>query len=83
MGSRASTRKELICLQKSNLRIYVLSNSGAAASDNRIETPERDPTELYPYAAAGGEVVYYRLELRLNDLGHAFLKVSNHLSDAE
>ena len=56
--------------------------SRAAARDNGIATPERDPTEVYPYAEAAGEVEYYRLELRLNDLGHAFLKVSNHLSNA-
>ena len=56
--------------------------SRAVARDNGIETPKRDPTEVYPYAEAAGEVVSYRLELRLNDLGHAFLKVSSHLSDA-
>ena len=56
--------------------------SRAAARDNGIETPERDPTEVYPYAEAAGEVEFYRLELRLNDLGHAFLTVSSHLSDA-
>ena len=28
MGLRAKTRKELICLQKSESRIYVVSNSG-------------------------------------------------------
>ena len=56
--------------------------SRAAARDNGIETLERDPTEVYPYSEAAGEVEFYRLELRLNDLGYAFLTVSSHLSDA-
>ena len=55
--------------------------SRAPARDNGIGTPERDPTQVYPYAEAAGEIECYRLELRLNDLGRAFLKVSSHLSD--
>lgn len=36
--------------------------------------------EAYPYKEAAGEVEYYRLELRLNELGKAFLKVSDFLA---
>jgi len=37
------------------------------------------PNSIYPYTEAGGEVEYYRLELRLNELGKAFLVVSDHI----
>ena len=38
MALRASTRKELICLQKSELCIYVVSNPGLAHALNRSVT---------------------------------------------
>ena len=44
MAFCASTRKELICLQKSDLYIYVVSNPGltvAVFTDPRIETVSR------------------------------------------
>ncbi len=35
---------------------------------------------LYPYTESAGEVEYYRLELRLNELGKSFLILSNYLT---
>lgn len=52
--------------------------------DNGVETEpgSRDlDGAVYPYTEAlGGEVECYRLKLTLNDLGHAFLTVSDHIS---
>lgn len=42
---------------------------------------ERKPLLIYPYRNACGEVDYYRLELKLNDLGTSFLRVSNFLAE--
>lgn len=36
--------------------------------------------EVHPYREAAGEVEYYRLKLELNELGKAFLVVSDYLS---
>lgn len=38
---------------------------------------------IYPYSESAGEIESYRLELKLNDLGQAFLIVSDHLSELE
>ncbi|MCH7369824.1 DUF4365 domain-containing protein [Aeromonas sp. MR16] len=40
---------------------------------------QKDPNTIYPYAEGGGEVEAYRLELKLNELGRAFLVVSDHI----
>lgn len=44
---------------------------------------EVDPDAVYPYSDNNGEVASYRLQLRLNELGRAYLAVSNHLDDGE
>ncbi|EOB6258337.1 DUF4365 domain-containing protein [Vibrio fluvialis] len=40
-----------------------------------------DPDVLYPYTESCSEVEFYRLELTLNELGRAFLVVSNYMSN--
>lgn len=52
--------------------------SRAIDEDNGIYYQE-DPDAIYPYTEAAGEVEYYRLELKLNELGRAFLVVSDHI----
>jgi len=50
--------------------------------DNVYEvfTPDFDDEEaIYPYDVYCAEISYYRLELSLNDLGKAFLVVSDHV----
>ena len=42
---------------------------------------ERKPLLIYPYRNACNEVDCYRLELKLNDLGTSFLRVSNFLAE--
>jgi hypothetical protein len=42
-----------------------------------------DLDAIYPYTKGGGEVECYRLELKLNELGSAFLVVSDHILDNE
>lgn len=44
------------------------------SAEQELELP------VYPYASGGGEVEYYRLKLILNELGDAFLTVSDHLA---
>lgn len=51
--------------------------SRAIDEDNGIFY-QKDPNTIYPYAE-GGEVEAYRLELKLNELGRAFLVVSDHI----
>jgi hypothetical protein len=47
-----------------------------------VFTPDfDDDEEIYPYDVYCGEVSYYRLELHLNDLGKAFLLVSEHVDE--
>ncbi|SEJ14285.1 protein of unknown function [Azotobacter beijerinckii] len=50
----------------------------AIDEDNGISYTE-DPDAIYPYTEAAGEVEYYRLELKLNELGKAFLVVSDYI----
>lgn len=52
--------------------------SRAIDEDNGIHY-KTDPDAIYPYATGGDEVEYYRLELKLNELGHAFLLLSDHI----
>jgi len=52
--------------------------SRAIDEDNGIYY-QADPDAIYPYAEGAGEVEYYRLELKLNELGQAFLLVSDHI----
>lgn len=52
--------------------------SRATDEDNGIYYHE-DTDAIYPYTEAAGEVEYYRLELKLNELGRAFLVVSDHI----
>jgi hypothetical protein len=47
--------------------------------DNDIPPYEPDPDVVYPYSDSAGEVAGYRLQLRLNDLGRAYLRVSDFL----
>jgi hypothetical protein len=58
--------------------------SYAADVDNDIREPgeDRDELAIRPYAEAGGEVELYRLKLELNDLGNAFLVLSDYLDEA-
>ncbi len=57
--------------------------SGAIDEDNGIIHGAPDPDAVYPYSEAAGEVESYRLELKLNELGKAFLTVSDYLSQDE
>lgn len=52
--------------------------SRAIDEDNGVYY-QKDPDAIYPYAEGGGEVEAYRLELKLNELGRAFLLVSDHI----
>ena len=54
--------------------------SRAIDEDNGIIHGAPDPDAVYPYSESAGEVESYRLELKLNELGKAFLMVSDHLS---
>lgn len=54
-----------------------------ADEDNGIYLEAPSPGYVYPYAEMAGEVECYRLRLKLNKLGHAFLLVSEYLSSAE
>jgi len=56
-------------------------NSRAIDEDNGVSY-QCDPEEhIYPYDEAAGEVEYYQLKLTLNDLGNAFLVLSDHLRE--
>lgn len=55
----------------------------ATDEDNGYFALPDDPDEVYPYANSGGEVDCYRLKLELNDLGEAYLLVSDYAADAE
>lgn len=50
----------------------------AIDEDNGVYYQE-EYNAIYPYTEAAGEVEYYRLELKLNELGRAFLIVSDHI----
>ena len=54
--------------------------SRAIDEDNGVYY-KQDPDAVYPYTEVAGEVEYYRLELVLNELGKAFLVVSDHISN--
>lgn len=54
--------------------------SYAIADDNGLICGPCKAGEVYPYGDAAGEVDYYRLELRLNELGNSFLRVSDYLA---
>jgi hypothetical protein len=54
-----------------------------AGDDEDGPADDRDPSAVYPYSESSGEVEHYRLKLELNELGEAFLKVSDHLSAAD
>lgn len=54
--------------------------SQAMGEDNGVYY-NQDPDAIYPYTEAAGEVEYYRLELKLNELGKSFLVVSDHISN--
>jgi len=55
--------------------------SRATDLDNDIPPYELNENPVYPYSESGGEVQYYRLMLTLNDLGMAFLTVSDHIGE--
>jgi len=57
--------------------------SRAAAEDNGVIYSQPDSNDVYPYSESAGEVESYRLELKLNKLGKAFLVVSDYLSNNE
>ena len=61
MGVRASTRNELICLQKFDLRIYVVSNPGQTGARVPAETSSRDSTRRPPAAPNEGTIQEARL----------------------
>jgi len=54
----------------------------AMDEDHGIEPYEPGPDEVYPYADHAGEVASYRLRLFLNDLGDAYLRLSDYLDGA-
>lgn len=47
--------------------------------DNSLFSTHNE-NEIYPYSESSGEVEYYRLKLKLNELGKAFFVISNHLN---
>lgn len=51
--------------------------------DNGIQPCKPGPDDVYPYSDSSGEVASYRLQLFLNDLGKAYLRVSDFLDAAE
>jgi hypothetical protein len=51
--------------------------------DNGFGPYERNPDEVYPYSDNNGEVAAYRLQLFLNDMGEAYLAVSDYLNEEE
>jgi hypothetical protein len=51
------------------------ADNGYSQSDDRAD--------IRPYSESSGEVESYRLELSLNDVGKAFLTLSDHLSRAQ
>jgi hypothetical protein len=55
----------------------------AADEDNNIREPgeDREESAVRPYSEAGGEVELYRLKLEVNDLGEAFLVLSDYLEE--
>ncbi|ADJ65894.1 DUF4365 domain-containing protein [Herbaspirillum seropedicae] len=57
--------------------------SRMADHDNGFEYESAGEKEIYPYKNDSGEVDCYRLQLRLNQLGRAFLLVSDYLEGAE
>ena len=58
------------------------SLSRAIDEDNGIYwEPQSDA--IYPYSESSGEVEHYRLELKLNELGHSFLIVSDYCSEPD
>ena len=60
------------------------AGSFAGDLDNNIREPgdDRDEVAVRPYAESGGEVELYRLKLELNDLGEAFLVLSDYIDGA-
>lgn len=50
-----------------------------AIDDEDYVPQETDESVIYPYMESAGEVESYRLELKLNELGQAFLVVSDHI----
>jgi Domain of unknown function (DUF4365) len=57
--------------------------SRASARDNGIEGDPLTSKDIRPYDEAGGEVECYRLELKLNEVGRAYLALSNYLNTSE
>lgn len=55
--------------------------SRATDLDNDIPTYELDENPIYPYTESAGEVQHYRLMLTLNNLGMAFLTISDHIGE--
>lgn len=51
----------------------------ATDADNDVYATS-DPDCVYPYSEAAGEVEFYRLALKLNELGRAFLLLSDYMS---
>lgn len=56
--------------------------SRAQDEDNGIFV-ERSEDDIYPYDDSSGEVESYRLQLRLNKLGEAYLVIADHLAEPE
>jgi hypothetical protein len=54
----------------------------AMDEDNGVDSDLPDSDEVYPYAEIAGEIEAYRLVLKLNELGRAFLTVSDHLAES-
>jgi hypothetical protein len=53
----------------------------AADIDNGVREPgDDDLPEEYPYADVGGEVELYRFKLDLNEIGEAFIVLSDHMN---
>lgn len=80
--SSASVDTEFYEINADNDEDWSDSLSRAIDEDNGINwEPQSDA--IYPYSESSGEVEYYRLELKLNELGHSFLIVSDYCSEPD
>jgi len=58
-------------------------DSLAEDDDYPYTAPVTDPNEVYPYANSSGEIDMYRLKLDLNELGEAYLLVSDYAAGSD
>lgn len=58
-------------------------DSLAEDDDYPYTAPAPDPNEVYPYANSSGEIDMYRLKLELNELGEAYLLISDYAAGSD